>query len=972
MDTTRWFLQAVVPWDGHHVTIHWHRKGSKGLPGRSCQTIEDALQAVIDMNVDGVDVYFCLSTQRLNSGKRSRDNAVAVSSAWMDLDVDPDDDSKYGSVEEAIAALYNFCTLVGIPKPSLIVASGGGIHAYWFSEYVLTVAEWQPFADALKTAALAANLKFDAGVTSDVARVLRVPGTYNWKLDDPRPVRIIHGRGEQYDFETIFQPIFQQFPKTRPSKKMQVADALKHLGVQTHLAEGIVIKDAPLLPFEPIKQACGWLAEAHNTGGAKFDQTQWNYTTLIATFLQDGHTLAHEFGNQHPDYSVDTTDDIWERKNEERKTKNIGWPYCKTISQNGGKAHCEKCPLLAKGKSPLTVGFEAIKDNLVSQEVQELGATIPPELRLPEGYVVDEHGRICEFIQGKVVKGVVHQAQLTLLIKNVVREPSLQFQNGVIGLGFIATTDRKGESEVFLNVSNTLNINVLGSLLASKSVMINHIGKGNSDKVVKFASSWLDKLRLEDEAIRDSGTMGWRYQDGVMCGFVYGDILYRADGTEVPLIASTDDEFRSWYSPQGDKAAWLKACKLLTDRKRPELDCIIAIAFAAPLTAFAGTLYGAILSVWGEPGSSKSTAQQVASAVWGHPKQTRESLNSTPKSIQGRLGRTKNLAAYWDDIQDERHQLSLFDTMFVASEGTEGGRLHTDASYKVRLEWQTLLVACSNASFVEFLLKKQKSTTAGIRRVFEFECNRKYDEPGLINAHDASVAFAALEHNYGRIGAEYAKLLACNHVEINALVDRTMKGFMEEVEGNSDENFWYGVCGTLLVGATLACRMGAELDVPAMREFLVESYIQNRKIRGQEGTEGGSYANTEIALTSFLNHFIGSGNALWVNKVFQHRKQSLTPLKSPEHGHPIYVQIARDSHTIAISKKALTDYLHKNGIHGRQVFNGLKKFFRARETRITLGAGTTHAQTQELCYEIIVPAGEHILREALCACGEPQ
>ena len=50
--------------------------------------------------------------------------------------------------------------------------------------------------------------------------------------------------------------------------------------------------------------------------------------------------------------------------------------------------------------------------------------------------------------------------------------------------------------------------------------------------------------------------------------------------------------------------------------------------------------------------------------------------------MQGRLGRTKNLPAYWDDIQDERHQEALFQTMFVATEGAEGGRLNTDATHE--------------------------------------------------------------------------------------------------------------------------------------------------------------------------------------------------------------------------------------------------------------------------------------------------
>lgn len=215
---TKGFLQAVVPWDGHYITIHWHRKGSKGLPGRSCQTIDDALQAVADATVTEQDVYFCLSSQRLNSGKRGRTNAVGVSSAWMDVDIDPDDDSKYSTVEEALAAVFGFCTLLGIPRPSIIVKSGGGIHVYWLSDRVLTVEDWQPFADALKTAGLAADLKFDAGVTGDVARVLRVPGTFNWKKDDPRPVEILGGDAKRYNFDTAFQPIFQQFPKTRAPK----------------------------------------------------------------------------------------------------------------------------------------------------------------------------------------------------------------------------------------------------------------------------------------------------------------------------------------------------------------------------------------------------------------------------------------------------------------------------------------------------------------------------------------------------------------------------------------------------------------------------------------------------------------------------------------------------------------------------------------------------------------------------------
>ena len=245
----------------------------------------------------------------------------------------------------------------------------------------------------------------------------------------------------------------------------------------------------------------------------------------------------------------------------------------------------------------------------------------------------------------------------------------------------------------------------------------------------------------------------------------------------------------------------------------------------------------------------------VAAAVWGHPKQTRESLNSTPKSVQRRLGLCRNLPAYWDDVQDERHQLALFDCMFVTAEGAEGGRLNPDASMKARLEWQTLMVACSNASFVEYLIKKQKSTTAGMRRVFEVEFNKSETEPGIINAVDASRTFAQLEHNFGCIGADYAKLLATEHRDINVMVGDTINRFSQRVQGTGDESYWWGVCGVLIAGATMANRLGAEIDVIALEEFLVRMFLHNRKIRGSEGTEGGSYENTEQALTAFLNHY---------------------------------------------------------------------------------------------------------------------
>ena len=310
--------------------------------------------------------------------------------------------------------------------------------------------------------------------------------------------------------------------------------------------------------------------------------------------------------------------------------------------------------------------------------------------------------------------------------------------------------------------------------------------------------------------------------------------------------------------------------------------------------------------------------------------------------------------------------------MFVTAGGTEGGRLNPDASYKERLDWQTMLVSCSNRSFVEYLTRKQKSTTAGMRRIFEIEYNRCDNEPGMINAVEASNIFAELEHNYGGIGLEYARMLAREHREIKSQVAGAINEFTEKVAGTGDESFWLGSCGVLLAGAELANRLGAELDVEAMRAHLVKAFHANREIRGSEGTEGGSYQNTEESLAAFLKFYVGGGYVLYTDQVYVRQLRNIiTVVHAPEKNHPTHVQVAVDQHLIIISKREMREYLKKNEIQERGVFDGLKTYFKARETKITLGAGTVHALAQEMCFEIPVRDDQSVLYSILTARREP-
>ena len=77
------------------------------------------------------------------------------------------------------------------PAPSVVVASGGGYHVYWFlaDPWILDTEEERARAVAIQ-AAWVAHMGGDEGA-KDLARVLRVPGTLNRKYDPPRPVEIV-------------------------------------------------------------------------------------------------------------------------------------------------------------------------------------------------------------------------------------------------------------------------------------------------------------------------------------------------------------------------------------------------------------------------------------------------------------------------------------------------------------------------------------------------------------------------------------------------------------------------------------------------------------------------------------------------------------------------------------------------------------------------------------------------------------
>lgn len=179
------FLKLILPEQGVKI---WTSIQNKVAVNHFCTTFEEMAEQIVVSDAHGADTYHACASYVTAQNRRAA-NAGWMKCLWADVDVG--EGKPYATAQEAIQACDEFCARVAIPLPAL-VGSGGGVHAYWPLDRVLTRDEWIPLAGRLKLLAQTHGFHIDPSCTADAARILRPPGTKNYKLPgNPREVGIL-------------------------------------------------------------------------------------------------------------------------------------------------------------------------------------------------------------------------------------------------------------------------------------------------------------------------------------------------------------------------------------------------------------------------------------------------------------------------------------------------------------------------------------------------------------------------------------------------------------------------------------------------------------------------------------------------------------------------------------------------------------------------------------------------------------
>ncbi len=957
MEQLQTFLSRALPWSDKdsdqqsYVGIHWTAIGTSGKTywtGRAARSVDEAIKTITWAgNLPEVrDIYIAMGSQReaeqavSQKGNkylkpiRNQNNVAALKDLYLDIDV-KDGEKGYSDAKSAIVALLSFCDEIKLPRPTMVVSSGGGIHAHWELDCALSPIEWRPWAEALAEATRQKELKCDTQVTVDSARILRPPQTKNWKTNPPRETRLIGKVADEPCSLEEIKVALEPFKSASTSQDIVLLGQVssKFAGIKNDAAADISVSRP--VDLELLVDECTFIKEALETGGKDFGQPLWNLATLLATFTDNGRADAHRMASGHSDYLEETTDALFDRKMRERSEKNLGWPSCASI-MNAGCTSCRQCKHIGEDKSPASFATAPIA------VVYTLPNNPTSHLVLPRGYSLNKDGFISFNKQDDM-----GNAHLIPLIEYKISDSWAQKDPWI--LHFSAIIHDNIKSKIEIPAHEIMARDTLSKALAKHGIMTDPwIGKILSE----FFVSWLKTLQARKNAVVESAPYGWNTNAGQVDGFCFGGEVWTVNGSRP--APNVDHVLRRQYQPTGSSDPWYDAMKLITKQGRPELEVIVASAFGAPLVKATGW-YGAYISAYSQKsGIGKTTAMKIAQAVWADPHTAMQGLDDTINSVMKKIGDIRSLPLYWDEIKGDENTKKFSKLVFQLTSGRDKSRLGRDANLREVGKWQTMLISATNEAIAEYVAAQNSTTTAGLYRVFEFEVAKAKTHNG-VDTGEAQRMLGKLDDNFGVIGSEYAKWLGQNYNRIDGEVGEYMKLLEKKATFKQDERFWLCTITCVVMGARYATELGfADFDIDEIEAFLLRVLNLMRLNIKDSHVDLTNTANLISLFTQFIKAM--HRHTLWTNRVPKTRGRpkpgEFKIIKDASRLEGIQVHIGREDKLIRVSSVALSNWLEDKGVSRHLYMREFEKKFGAEKIKGRLGSGTDKVEGTENLIEI--------------------
>lgn len=760
----------------------------------------------------GKDVYFGLgiTAEAKREGRASNAEVIGIPGVWLDLDLKHDTHKQ----QDLPATLDEIKGKLPV-EPSIVVHSGHGVHLYWLFREVLIfdTAEDKKRAEGLLQgfqAYIKQRLGYKLDSTFDLARVLRLPGTMNYKAE-PVPVQIIAENDLRYNFDDLDQYAIDTPVKADPVKR----EGFKRLS--TDGSAGFILTNCKFLQHwqlnyktlpEPI-----WMAACTNlirgVGGEEI------VAGAVKEWLGDKYKenetykkIQHWFSGAYP-----TT--------------------CQYIQETLGFEGCDQCGV----KSPCCWSVEAVPRSLA--HLRTITTPTPDNVYAPEtlGALAilksnkkqAEYENFCKKCQGYVnlndLKKAVKEQRAKDLKLHVVEggaalrpigEKSTSTHasvpdtplflvipegftygpggvnecridengqlivhsaswNPVIISGHIENVDIPGSEKIELSFKNRgkwkKTICKRSDVFVSRNLpLLSDCGLGVSSETSRYLVKYLQALEVENmERIprkKAVSKLGWRDKETV---FVLPGI---ESGYEVDLSSGSESKI-SGFGQVGDFNAWI--AKMQEVRKRDKARLIMAASFAAPLLQIVNQRPFAIHN-WDNTRGGKTATQHAALSIWGKPGEIARTFDDTRTSLE------RTAALYTDlplgineyELLNNKKKENIDSMIYQICEGQGRGR-GTVTGLQDTAKWRTVAITNGESQII------QDSTKGGVfTRLVEIKGGPLFDDDMF-----ASSLYAFTARNYGHAGKAFIeKLLTFNHDEIRERYKQGREIFRQDYPDN--------------------------------------------------------------------------------------------------------------------------------------------------------------------------------------------
>lgn len=953
---TRDFLARVVP-EGNYLALSVNMTPGTDqtrMMVRMFTGVDDAARFAAWAVKKGWEVFHCQASYRIAEaeddgrggtrykGSKHATNAVRSRALYLDLDVHRPGDKKtpgvnaFASRQDAVAWLAGFIKDTGLPQPSIVVDSGYGFHPYWILDEPLAPADWQVAAHALRAAMVAKGYIGDAGITTDIARILRTPGSVNRKdLANPQEVTV-KTAGPPIANITMMTALQPWVVYAASAQQMQNASAgavvtalnggpsaafkATTVGSMASAAQANIpdYAEGRLYRMANIASGCGQVAESLRTGGNGDPYPLW-YTGFLtlAAFTTDGVDYIHPLSQGDPRYSTAGVEAAWAKVQAEKAAKQHGPPTCSWF-QAHRPAACQGCPHAGQIKSPVVLGRD---DSDLPRGYRRSGRGIEMERLDKEGnpeWVLVSPGDITDFNVSMTSDGA---------------QVSFRYRRGQTD-----TVVRYGQPEML-----ALSKEKLASFLATKLIHL-----PSPEHVIRMRGllvAWLDKMEAE-QRLRMEATpaFGWVERSGKIIGYAHAATVYGTDGSE-SFTSAGDPKVIAKYGMVGDFAPWRTACDFVT-AGRPDLTMLVAASFGAPLMRFTGQSGVIVSCISRQSGIGKSSAITVGQAIWGNPVIAINSLYDTMNAVMKKVGETSTLPAYWDELRSGGDTKRFTDLAFALTQGREKARLAADTSARSIGTWQTMLVAAANEPLMEHVIEDVQGSEAGALRIFEVEVTT----PPIPPVPGAAMIIAAAKSNYGHVGREYARWLAQNAPRLEAATTTLIDRIVQELGARTEERFYVAAIACILQGAAIANRQGwANFDISSLKLFLFDAFHTLRGGRSQTLVATSTGYDLETIMSEFMSAL---SHERLVTNIFGDKNTFVNVLLAPLGGRKASVQIAVKDGLVRIQRTALSNVLRAKNISFQAIKRELEEQWGAKIRREPIGVGTPYSVGQTWVVDI--------------------